>query len=56
MERLETVLIDIPNKVFEINGKSLPKECFKLSITFENGVWEVNFTSEFNFVGEALRD
>lgn len=37
-EKLETVLIDIPNKRFEVNGKSFA-EASDVSISFENGVW-----------------
>lgn len=37
-EKLETVLIDVPNKKFEVNGKSFA-EATDVCISFEDGIW-----------------
>ncbi|MBE5966977.1 MAG: hypothetical protein E7255_08430 [Lachnospiraceae bacterium] len=54
MDRLETITIDIPNKKFEINHTPISKNCSKLVITFENGIWSVSGTEEFYVSGKGL--
>ncbi|WMJ85461.1 hypothetical protein [Anaerocolumna sp. MB42-C2] len=51
-EELRTICIDIPNKVFEINGVPIPKDCNGLTIHFENGIWEISETHRYHF-GES---
>lgn len=46
---LKTVVIDIANKKFEINGVPVPKDCYSLTIHFENGTWDVIESHKYRF-------
>ncbi|MGJ0845934.1 hypothetical protein SAMN02745784_01829 [Tissierella praeacuta DSM 18095] len=56
MEKLETIEIDIPNKVYKINGTPFSDKCHELVIVFKNGVWEINYKNKFYPDGRALRN
>lgn len=56
MEKLKTIVIDIPNNVYEINGTPFSDKCHELVITFKNGVWEVSYKNKFYLDGRVLRD
>ena len=56
VKKLETIVIDIPSNVFEVNGTPIGKDCHELTITFKNGVWEINYTNKFFLDGRVLGD
>jgi len=56
VEKLETIEIDIPNKVYKINGTPFSDKCHELVIVFKNGVWEINYKNKFYPDGRALRN
>jgi hypothetical protein len=56
VEKLETIVIDIPNKKFEINHTPIRENCSNLIIEFDNGVWSVTECDKYFVDGKALRD
>lgn len=56
MKKLESIVIDIPNKVFEINHTPIGENCSNLSIEYKNGVWSITSTDKYLFDGTALRN
>jgi|GEM_PF-2415022 len=47
MEEFNSILIDLENDVYEINGKSIKGgPIVELNLKFENGLWELKYESK----------
>lgn len=40
---LKSLYVDLERRVFEVNGKPLPKDCDELHLSFESGEWILTY-------------
>lgn len=45
-EKLKSVLIDVENGIYEVNGRSIASSCCELSLDFKNGEWSLALTED----------
>lgn len=58
--QIESVLIDVVNNRYEVNGAPLPNNCTYFNLTFDNGAWDltvgIHSNAEQTVLGNELRN